>query len=125
MADRHQIPFMRRANFATDLNAHLGSAFSLEPILTHSAWFRVTIARPDFRTCNFVGAVTHPGAGFQARRERQATAALIAGGATVKRLAVYCGSASPADPVLSKPARSVGRHWPDADRRGLWRRPWG
>ncbi|MEO7170874.1 MAG: phytoene desaturase, partial [Sphingomonas sp.] len=29
------------SDFAHDLNAHLGSAFSLEPILTQSAWFRV------------------------------------------------------------------------------------
>ena len=28
-------------DFAHDLNAHLGCAFSLEPILTQSAWFRV------------------------------------------------------------------------------------
>jgi phytoene desaturase len=27
-------------DFSTDLNAHLGSAFSLEPVLTQSAWFR-------------------------------------------------------------------------------------
>ena len=27
--------------FESDLNSHLGSAFSLEPLLTQSAWFRV------------------------------------------------------------------------------------
>ena len=27
-------------DFRNELNAHLGSAFSLEPILTQSAWFR-------------------------------------------------------------------------------------
>jgi phytoene desaturase len=31
-------------DFALDLNAHLGSAFSLEPLLTQSAWFRATTA---------------------------------------------------------------------------------
>jgi phytoene desaturase len=28
------------ADFATDLSAYQGSAFSLEPLLTQSAWFR-------------------------------------------------------------------------------------
>ena len=50
-------------NFATELNAHLGSAFSLEPLLWQSAWFR-THNRDDVLTnLYFVGAGTHPGAG--------------------------------------------------------------
>lgn len=51
-------------DFAGDLNAHLGSAFSLEPVLTQSAWFRGH--NRDDRIGNFylVGAGTHPGAGI-------------------------------------------------------------
>jgi phytoene desaturase len=50
-------------DFARELNAHHGSAFSLEPILTQSAWFRVHNRDPDLRGLYFVGAGTHPGAG--------------------------------------------------------------
>lgn len=50
-------------DFATELNAHLGSAFSLEPLLWQSAYFR-THNRDDVLTnLYFVGAGTHPGAG--------------------------------------------------------------
>jgi phytoene desaturase len=51
-------------DFAHDLNAHLGSAFSLEPILTQSAWFRVHNRDPHIPNLYFVGAGTHPGAGI-------------------------------------------------------------
>lgn len=50
-------------DFATQLNAHQGAAFSLEPTLTQSAWFRVHNADPDVKGLYFVGAGTHPGAG--------------------------------------------------------------
>jgi phytoene desaturase len=52
------------SDFAHDLNAHLGSAFSLEPILTQSAWFRVHNRDPHIPNLYFVGAGTHPGAGI-------------------------------------------------------------
>jgi phytoene desaturase len=52
------------SDFATDLNAHLGSAFSLEPILTQSAWFRVHNRDDKIPNLYFVGAGTHPGAGI-------------------------------------------------------------
>jgi phytoene desaturase len=52
------------ADFARDLNAHLGSAFSLEPILTQSAWFRVHNRDDSIPNLYFVGAGTHPGAGI-------------------------------------------------------------
>jgi phytoene desaturase len=52
------------SDFATDLNAHLGSAFSLEPLLTQSAWFRVHNRDDAIRNLYFVGAGTHPGAGI-------------------------------------------------------------
>ena len=51
-------------DFAADLNAHLGSAFSLEPVLWQSAYMRGH--NRDDRIDNFylVGAGTHPGAGI-------------------------------------------------------------
>ncbi len=52
------------ADFGTDLNAHLGSAFSLEPVLTQSAWFRVHNRDDVLKNLYFVGAGTHPGAGI-------------------------------------------------------------
>ncbi|WP_108812622.1 phytoene desaturase family protein [Sphingorhabdus sp. Alg231-15] len=51
-------------DFGTDLNAHLGSAFSLEPLLTQSAWFRVHNRDDVINNLYFVGAGTHPGAGI-------------------------------------------------------------
>ena len=51
-------------NFADDLGAHLGSAFSLEPVLTQSAWFRAHNRDDHFENLYFVGAGTHPGAGI-------------------------------------------------------------
>ena len=50
-------------DFRDQLNAHLGSAFSLEPILTQSAYFRVHNRDAVIRNLYFVGAGTHPGAG--------------------------------------------------------------
>jgi phytoene desaturase len=50
--------------FESELNSHLGSAFSLEPVLTQSAWFRVHNRDDDVRNLYFVGAGTHPGAGI-------------------------------------------------------------
>jgi len=52
------------ADFSRDLGAHLGSAFSLEPILTQSAWFRVHNRDDKIPNLYFVGAGTHPGAGI-------------------------------------------------------------
>jgi phytoene desaturase len=51
-------------HFATDLNAHLGSAFSLEPTLTQSAWFRPHNRDDVIGNLYLVGAGTHPGAGI-------------------------------------------------------------
>jgi phytoene desaturase len=51
-------------NFRDELNAHQGSAFSLEPILTQSAWFRVHNRDPVIDNLYIVGAGTHPGAGI-------------------------------------------------------------
>jgi phytoene desaturase len=51
-------------DFTEDLAAFQGSAFSLEPILTQSAWFRAHNRDDLIRNLYFVGAGTHPGAGI-------------------------------------------------------------
>ena len=50
-------------DFKTELNSHLGAAFSLEPRLTQSAYFRQHNRDPHIKGLYFVGAGTHPGAG--------------------------------------------------------------
>jgi phytoene desaturase len=57
---RHFTPF----DFRDELNAHLGSAFSVEPILTQSAWFRPHNRDDVVSNLYIVGAGTHPGAGI-------------------------------------------------------------
>ncbi len=52
------------ADFTRDLSAHLGSAFSLEPVLTQSAYFRAHNRDDHIPNLYFVGAGTHPGAGI-------------------------------------------------------------
>jgi phytoene desaturase len=49
---------------AHDLNAHLGSAYSLEPIPSQSAWFRARNRDAVIGNFYLVGAGTHPGAGI-------------------------------------------------------------
>lgn len=51
-------------DFTTELNAHAGSAFSIEPILSQSAYFRVHNRDDRIDNLYFVGAGTHPGAGI-------------------------------------------------------------
>ncbi len=71
--ERRHIPNLRRDlvvsrmltpfEFRDDLNSHLGSAFSLEPRLLQSAWFRPHNRDKTIGGLYFVGAGTHPGAG--------------------------------------------------------------
>ncbi|MCS2610923.1 phytoene desaturase [Halomonas dongshanensis] len=51
-------------DFRDQLGAHLGSAFSVEPILTQSAWFRPHNRDSRLHNLYLVGAGTHPGAGI-------------------------------------------------------------
>lgn len=51
-------------HFQNTLNSYLGSAFSVQPILTQSAWFRPHNRSEDLDNLYFVGAGTHPGAGL-------------------------------------------------------------
>jgi phytoene desaturase len=50
-------------DFQRELGAWQGSAFSLEPVLTQSAWFRTHNRDDVIGNLYFVGAGTHPGAG--------------------------------------------------------------
>ena len=50
-------------DFASELSAHHGSAFSVAPRLTQSAWFRPHNRDPNIPGLYLVGAGTHPGAG--------------------------------------------------------------
>jgi phytoene desaturase len=61
--DLETVRIMTPADFKEVLNSHHGSAFSLEPILTQSAWFRVHNRDRRIGGLYFVGAGTHPGAG--------------------------------------------------------------
>jgi len=51
-------------DFKDELNAYHGSAFSLEPILTQSAYFRAHNEDSKIEGLYLVGAGTHPGAGI-------------------------------------------------------------
>ena len=51
-------------DFKADLNAHMGSAFSLEPVLWQSAWLRGHNRDDVIDNYYLVGAGTHPGAGI-------------------------------------------------------------
>lgn len=69
----HVMPNLRRhivvqrqltpLGFQRDLRAYQGSAFSLAPELTQSAWFRPHNRDPQLPGLYLVGAGTHPGAG--------------------------------------------------------------
>ncbi|MFG1403890.1 phytoene desaturase [Xanthobacter sediminis] len=73
--------------FRDELNAHLGSAFSVEPILTQSAWFRPHNRDSKIANLYFVGAGTHPGAGVPGVvGSAKATAGLILADFTTGRV---------------------------------------
>ena len=71
--EEHAIPNLRRDlvvqhtltpfGFRDEMNTHHGSAFSIEPILTQSAWFRPHNRDDKISNLYIVGAGTHPGAG--------------------------------------------------------------
>jgi phytoene desaturase len=51
-------------HFRDTLSSHLGSAFSVQPTLLQSAWFRPHNRSEDIPNLYFAGAGTHPGAGL-------------------------------------------------------------
>jgi phytoene desaturase len=86
--EKHYMPDLRSSivtrrlftpdDFRTELNSRFGSAFSLEPRLLQSAYFRVHNRDTKIRGLYFVGAGTHPGAGIPGVvNSAKATASLI------------------------------------------------
>jgi phytoene desaturase len=68
------------SHFEGTLRSYRGSAFSIEPILTQSAWFRPHNRSEEFDNLYLVGAGTHPGAGLPGvLSSAKITANLIAG----------------------------------------------
>src|SRR5207253_396134 len=66
-------------NFQRELVAYQGSAFSVAPKLTQSAWFRPHNRDPKIPGLYLAGAGTHPGAGLPGViNSAKATASLIA-----------------------------------------------
>ena len=66
-------------DFQTELVAYQGSAFSVAPKLTQSAWFRPHNRDPSIPGLYIAGAGTHPGAGLPGVvNSAKATASLIA-----------------------------------------------
>ena len=110
-------------DFRDELNSHLGSAFSLEPILTQSAWFRPHNRDRDIAGLYFVGAGTHPGAGVPGVvGSAKATAKLILDDAAawrVPRERRHLRPAGRAADVVTRPAGTASR----PDRRASPRRP--
>jgi phytoene desaturase len=51
-------------HFQDELNSLHGAAFSIQPVLTQSAWFRFHNRSEDVPNLYLVGAGTHPGAGM-------------------------------------------------------------
>jgi len=51
-------------HFQDTLKSYMGAAFSVQPILVQSAWFRPHNRSEDIPNLYFVGAGTHPGAGL-------------------------------------------------------------
>ena len=65
-------------DFKSELNSHLGAAFSLEPKLTQSAYFRLHNKDAEIDGLYFTGAGTHPGAGVPGVvNSAKATASLV------------------------------------------------
>jgi phytoene desaturase len=65
-------------DFGRDLSAHMGSAFSLEPVLWQSAYLRAHNRDDAIPNLYFTGAGTHPGAGIPGVvGSAKATAALM------------------------------------------------
>ena len=79
-ADIETVHIITPDHFRDTLNSHQGSAFSLEPILTQSAWFRVHNRDKKIGGLYFAGAGTHPGAGVPGVvNSAKATAGLMIG----------------------------------------------
>jgi phytoene desaturase len=81
-------------HFRDVLNTPPGAAFSLQPTLFQSGWFRPHNRSPRVQGLYLVGAGTHPGAGIPAVLASGKIAAdLVARDATARRPAVRTAAA--------------------------------
>jgi phytoene desaturase len=76
-------------HFEGELNSYMGAAFSFQPTLTQSAWFRPHNRSEDFDNLYFVGAGTHPGAGLPGVLSSAIIAENLIGGVENKYMAAY------------------------------------
>ena len=113
-------------DFKETLHAHQGSAFSLEPVLTQSAWFRVHNRDSRIGGLYFVGAGTHPGAGVPGVvNSAKATAGLMVedlGRARGRRAMTTAGVAAPDEAIRagSKSFALASRLFEPATRSLVW-----
>jgi phytoene desaturase len=99
--------FITPRSFQADLAAYQGSAFSLAPRLTQSAWFRPHNQDPDIPGLYLVGAGTHPGAGLPGViNSAKATVGLMLrhDGAGASETAVAARSTGEANAATESPA---------------------
>jgi phytoene desaturase len=89
-------------HFRDELNSEQGAAFSIQPILTQSAWMRFHNQSEDVPNLYFVGAGTHPGAGMPG---------VVSSAKVVDRLiADQHGTGNARDPIAATHA-AVARPW--------------
>jgi phytoene desaturase len=88
-------------HFRDTLNSYLGSAFSVEPVLTQSAWFRPHNQSEDIPNLYLVGAGTHPGAGLPGVISSGKIAADLIGNATPSHATTPAGARTSANGPLS------------------------
>jgi phytoene desaturase len=88
--------------FQNTLNSHLGAAFSVQPVLLQSAWFRPHNRSEDFANLYFTGAGTHPGAGLPGVLASGKIAAELVGGPGAVKPAIARPTGSGADSGAGK-----------------------
>jgi phytoene desaturase len=80
-------------HFRDELNSERGAAFSIQPTLGQSAYYRFHNRSEDIRNLYFVGAATHPGAGLPG---------VISSAKVVDRLIPHWpGTGNPRDPIAA------------------------
>jgi phytoene desaturase len=87
-------------HFRDELSSERGAAFSIQPVLRQSAYFRFHNRSEDVENLYFVGAGTHPGAGMPG---------VISSAKVVDRLiADRAGTGNARDPIAGTHARTAG-----------------
>lgn len=87
-------------HFKQVLNSRMGAAFSVQPVLTQSAWFRPHNRSEDFDNLYFVGAGTHPGAGLPGVLSSSIIVENLIGDATMRHRNIHSTASTTAEPVI-------------------------